>query len=155
MVYSSYDITQTIRKKEKHSIETSQNWSPQIINHLNEKKYDHTLVEGIQCNSKIISKHPRSFGEKKDGLKKEEETIVVGKGKGVVTKQPTNAWWQVTRSSCHPYGTVQQKVGMCGECHLWWMRKKFTCGWQSHAVNHKCHQSPSAITHTPLVMHAT
>ena len=35
------------------------------------------------------------------------------------------------------------------------MAKRHTCGWQSHATNHKCHQSPSTTTHTPLVMHAT
>ena len=33
------------------------------------------------------------------------------------------------------------------------MTKGHTCGWQSHATNHKCHQSPSTTTHTPLVMH--
>ena len=28
------------------------------------------------------------------------------------------------------------------------MTKCHTCGWQSHATNHKCHQSPSTTTHT-------
>ena len=34
------------------------------------------------------------------------------------------------------------------------MAKRHTCGWQSHATNHKCRQSPSTTTHTPLVIHA-
>ena len=33
------------------------------------------------------------------------------------------------------------------------MTKRHTCGWQSHATNHKSHRSPST-THTPLVIHA-
>ena len=32
------------------------------------------------------------------------------------------------------------------------MTKRHTCGWQSHATNHKCHQSPSTTTRTSLVM---
>ena len=29
-------------------------------------------------------------------------------------------------------------------CDKW---QRYTCGWQSHATNHKCHQSPSTTTH--------
>ena len=35
------------------------------------------------------------------------------------------------------------------------MPKRYTCGWQSHGSNHKCHSSPSTTSHTQLVMPAT
>ena len=158
MHHTINDITQTTRRAKNNSIETSQNWSTQTINHWNGKKEDEKFdgviqfhsIDNLQAYMKKWTCEERMVWERGG-----DDCGWKGKRKWVVTKQPTNAWWQITRFSCHPFSVVQQRVDMCGECHLWWMAKRHICGWQSHATNHKYHQSPSTTTHTPMVTNAT
>ena len=61
--------------KKTQFIETSQNWSPQTINHSNEKNEGETLVETIKYIPTVISKHPwRMVMRRKHGLRKKKKT---------------------------------------------------------------------------------
>ena len=153
MLNTSHDITQMNIIKENGFIATSQNWSALHQQPGNGKIEDESLVEDVSFYQITVPRRvTKTRGESKKKRVEEARRVEKSGWKGiwwgVVTKHPTNGWWQVTRSSWAQSRLLRQNAGMWGEWDLWWLAKRRTCGWQSHGSNHKCHSSPSTTSHT-------